>query len=99
MLTKSFDKAFMSYAESEWSAGAFDKKVEENVGKKAESVLEMRGNNVAGVFLPTFLLKKGNDNFKMISRMQGGSAIVKTRERLDFVYIISFTLFRVIVPS
>lgn len=80
LLTKSFDKAFMSYAESEWSAGAFDKKVEEIVSKKAEVGLELRGDNVAGVFLPTFILKKGNDNTKKISRMQGAIAIQKTRE-------------------
>lgn len=79
-LTKSFDKAFMSYAESEWAAGAFDKKVEEIVSKKAEVSLELRGDNVAGVFLPTFILKRGNDNVKKISRMQGAIAIQKTRE-------------------
>jgi len=80
LLTKSFDKAFMSYAESEWAAGAFDKKVEEIVSKKAEVGLELRGDNVAGVFLPTFILKRGNDNAKKISRMQGAIAIQKTRE-------------------
>ena len=88
MLTKSFDGAFMSYAEAEWSAGAFDKKVEENIEKRASAVLEMTGNNVAGVFLPTFRLKApSKDSFKVISRMKGAMAIMKTREKY-FIKII-----------
>jgi vacuolar-type H+-ATPase subunit D/Vma8 len=71
----------MSYAEAEWSAGSFDKKVEENVEKRATSVLEMTGKNVAGVFLPTFRLKMPKDNFKVISRMKGAMAIMKTRQK------------------
>ena len=72
----------MSYAESEWAAGAFDKKVEEMVLKKADTFLEMRGRNVAGVFLPSFILnRKNNENEKKISRMQGANAIQKTKEK------------------
>ena len=75
----------MSFAESEWSAGAFHNKVEEMVARKAETSVQLYGDNVAGVFLPKFTLRNSDTNAKKISRMQGAAAIEKTREKLIFI--------------
>jgi V-type H+-transporting ATPase subunit D len=79
MVKKLFLKAYLSIAESEWSAGNFSQQIINQVNR-ASCTLDISFNNIAGVSLPTFIQRE-DDSFMLekIALTRGSAQIEKAR--------------------
>lgn len=79
MIRDLFQKAFMSMAESEWSAGDYFQQIINQVDK-ASFTLDIKFDNIAGVQLPSFIAREEEGvTLERIRRTQGGAQIQKAR--------------------
>jgi len=81
---KDFNEAIIALAEANFAAGDFSRNVMDSVKAKSAVRLSMNTKNVAGVSLPTFLIRgldEDSDDSMMLGLTGGGQAIKKCKDR------------------
>jgi len=87
-----YNEAILALAEANFAAGDFQRNVMDSVKSKSTVRLNLTATNVAGVHLPNFTIRGGDDDdggdASMLGLTGGGQAIKKCKEKFKQFLII-----------